>query len=39
VLGNLLGGRLPQQQLRRAFAVMLVVMGAYMLWREAPRLF
>jgi len=39
VLGNLLGGRLPQPQLRRAFAVMLVVMGAYMLWREAPRLF
>lgn len=39
LLGNLLGGRLPQAQLKRGFGAMLLVMGAYMLWREAPRLF
>jgi len=39
LLGQKLGERLPQQQLKRGFALMLVVMGAYMLWREAPRLF
>jgi uncharacterized membrane protein YfcA len=39
LIGNLVGGRLPQAQLKRGFAAMLVVMGLYMLWREAPRLF
>ena len=38
LIGNLLGGRLPQAQLKRGFGAMLLVMGAYMLWREAPRL-
>ena len=39
LLGQFVGGRLPQQQLKRGFALMLVAMGLYMLWREAPRLF
>ncbi|MEZ5466432.1 MAG: sulfite exporter TauE/SafE family protein [Lysobacterales bacterium] len=38
VAGNLLGARLPQQRLKQGFAVMLLLMGAFMLWREAPRL-
>ncbi len=39
LIGQNLGSRLPQAQLKRGFALMLVVMGVYMLWRETPRLF
>lgn len=38
VVGNLVGSRLPQQRLKQGFAVMLVAMGLFMLWREAPKL-
>ena len=34
--GNALSQRVPQAQLRRAFAGFLVVMGAFILYREAP---
>jgi uncharacterized membrane protein YfcA len=36
--GQRLAGRLPQQTLRRAFALLLVVMGLYILWRSVPSL-
>jgi hypothetical protein len=39
LLGMQLASRLPQQTLRRAFAVFLVLMGAYIILRTAPRLF
>jgi hypothetical protein len=35
--GGFLGGRIPQQTLRRVFAVFLVVMAAYVLVRQAPK--
>ena len=33
-LGTVIGGRLPQAALRKAFAYFLLVMGAYVLWME-----
>lgn len=39
VAGNAIGARLPQQRLKQAFGVMLVLMSGYMLILEAPRLF
>ena len=35
-LGSSLGQRVPQEQLKRGFAVFLVVMGGFILAREAP---
>ena len=37
--GNALGGRVPQAQLKRGFAVFLVLMGVFILFKEAPRAF
>ena len=37
LVGSSLGERIPQATLRRAFAVFLVVMAAYILVRQAPR--
>ncbi|MEQ8785862.1 MAG: sulfite exporter TauE/SafE family protein [Pirellulaceae bacterium] len=34
--GNLLGARMNQQLLRKVFAVFLIAMGLFVLWREAP---
>jgi hypothetical protein len=39
LLGNALAGRIYQDTLRRVFAVFLVVMAAYIGWRQAPRAF
>ncbi len=39
LLGMQLASRLPQQTLKRAFAVFLVLMGAYIILRTAPQLF
>jgi uncharacterized membrane protein YfcA len=36
--GRALAGRLPQQALRRIFAVFLVLIALWILWREVPRL-
>lgn len=36
--GNLLSGRLPQRAIERAFAVFLVLMAAYITFRQAPGL-
>ena len=36
LVGGRLGQRLPQATLRRAFAVFLVAMGVFILWRELP---
>lgn len=38
VLGSTLGNRLDQRTLRRLFALLLVPLAAYVLWRELPRL-
>ncbi|MEM1043797.1 MAG: sulfite exporter TauE/SafE family protein [Bacteroidota bacterium] len=38
VIGNRIGARVPRQQLRKGFAVFLVVMAAYILWRSVPGL-
>ena len=35
-VGNALSQRVPQARLKRGFAVFLVVMGVFILWREAP---
>lgn len=35
--GGALAGRLPQRRLQRAFAVLLVAMGTFILWRNLPR--
>jgi hypothetical protein len=35
--GNSLGGRVPQAQLKRGFAVFLLVMGGFILVREGPK--
>ncbi len=37
LVGNSVGKRLPQAQLKRVFAVFLVVMGSFILVREGPR--
>ena len=37
--GNALSQRVPQAQLRRGFAVFLVVMGGFMLAKEGPKVF
>lgn len=39
LVGNVLAGRIYQETLRRVFAVFLVVMSAYIGWRQAPRAF
>jgi len=39
LVGNVLAGRIYQETLRRVFAVFLVVMAAYIGWRQAPRAF
>lgn len=39
LLGMQLASRLPQQTLKRAFAVFLVLMGVYIILRTAPQLF
>lgn len=39
LVGNALAGRIYQQTLRRGFAVFLVIMAAYIGWRQAPRAF
>lgn len=39
VLGQRVASRLPQQQLRGAFAVLLVLMAVYILWRSVPALY
>jgi uncharacterized membrane protein YfcA len=39
LLGMQLASRLPQQTLKRAFAMFLVLMGVYIILRTAPRLF
>lgn len=39
LVGGSIGGRLNQARLRRLFAVFLVLMAAYVLWREVPRVF
>ena len=36
-VGNALSHRVPQAQLKRGFAVFLVVMGVFILWREGPK--
>ncbi|MBK8067827.1 MAG: sulfite exporter TauE/SafE family protein [Rhodanobacteraceae bacterium] len=38
LVGQQVASRLPQQQLRRAFGAMLILMSAYMLWRSLPAL-
>jgi len=37
LIGNSVGRRLPQAQLKRVFAVFLVIMGSFILVREGPR--
>lgn len=39
LIGNLLAGRIRQETLKRVFAAFLVVMAAYILIRQAPRVF
>ena len=39
LLGMQLASRLPQQTLKRAFAIFLVLMGVYIILRTAPQLF
>jgi uncharacterized membrane protein YfcA len=34
VVGNAIGARIPQRQLRQGFAMLLVVMGAFILWQR-----
>lgn len=36
LVGNIIGTRLPQQTLQRAFATFLFVMGGYILWQNFP---
>ena len=38
LVGNMMSERIPQRALRRAFSVFLVVMAAYILMRQAPKL-
>lgn len=38
-LGHRIGQRLSQDRLRRSFAVVLVVVGIFIVWKEAPALF
>lgn len=38
LLGNRIALRLPQMHLRRGFAVLLVLMGAFILWQNLPKL-
>lgn len=38
LVGGRLGRRVPQRTLQRAFAVVLVAMSGFILWREAPQL-
>lgn len=35
--GNLLSGKIPQSALRRIFAIFLLLMGAWILWRTLPQ--
>ena len=37
--GNAIGGRLPQEKLKKTFGVFLIVMGSFILIRSAPALF
>lgn len=37
--GNFIGGRVPQEGLKKTFGIFLVVMGGYILLRSAPALF
>lgn len=37
--GNAIGGRLPQDKLKKTFGVFLIVMGSFILIRSAPALF
>mgnify|MGYP000748943121 CR=1 FL=1 len=39
LVGNLLAGRIRQDVLKRVFAAFLVIMAAYMIIRQAPRVF
>ncbi|GMU45116.1 MAG: sulfite exporter TauE/SafE family protein [Xanthomonadales bacterium] len=39
LIGQQVASRLPQQQLKRAFGVLLVLMAAWILWRSAPSVF
>jgi uncharacterized membrane protein YfcA len=36
IAGGAVAGRMPQRRLQRLFAVMLVVVGAFILWRNLP---
>lgn len=36
LVGNAIGRRMPQAQLKRVFAVFLLIMGAYIIWRTVP---
>lgn len=38
-IGNALSQRVPQEQLKRGFAVFLVIMGLFILMREGPKVF
>lgn len=38
MMGNRIALRLPQKRLRRGFAVLLVLMGAFILWQNLPKL-
>ncbi len=38
MMGNRIAVRLPQSRLRRGFAVLLVLMGAFILWQNLPKL-
>lgn len=37
LVGNALSGRIPKQTLKQVFAVFLIVMAAYIVYRQAPR--
>ena len=39
LVGNAVSTKVPQASLRRGFAVFLVAMGAFILWREVPNVF
>ncbi|HET6725674.1 MAG TPA: sulfite exporter TauE/SafE family protein [Gammaproteobacteria bacterium] len=39
LIGNVVGGRIPQAKLKRVFAMFLLVMGAYIVARTAPAVF
>jgi len=39
LVGGALAGRMPQQALRRTFAVFLVAMACFIVWRQLPRVF